>query len=380
MAWFRGLLLICVVLMQIASRPLWLNDRVYPLVPITPDFPLAPAPWDAVVWGFALASLGLSYWRYRPAIICFLVVTTYLVLADQTRLQPWVYLFWLLLLLSLAPERSAFTTCRLLLSAVYVWSGLQKLNPDYFNLVVPWFVRPAAGLLPEWMLAVLRWGVGAAPGIEVFVGVGLWFAGTRPAALIAVVLVHLCALTLLGPWGHAHNWIVWPWNVFMPALALVLFPWEARAELWGGLRERLWATAVVVVVSVLPVLSYFGLWDSYLSFSLYAGNLTRADLFITEGVKAKLPAPVLPFVVATPEPYNRELQGPFVVLVELWADKIVRVPPLPESRNYRRIAAYLSTFASDPDEVRLVLIPRVGPSRFYRGSDLRPEAGIPLPK
>src|SRR5262245_65220727 len=102
MAWFRGLLLLCVVLMQTASRPLWLNDRVYPLVPITPDFPLVPAPWDAVLWGFALALLVLSCWRYRPAIIGFLVVTTYLALADQTRLQPWVYLFWLLLLLRLA--------------------------------------------------------------------------------------------------------------------------------------------------------------------------------------------------------------------------------------------------------------------------------------
>src|SRR5262249_39713616 len=156
--------------------------------------------------------------------------------------------------------------------------------------------------LPEWMLAVLRWGVAAAPGIEVLSGVGLWLATTRAAALIAGVVVHLGALTFLGPWGHAHNWIVWPWDLFMPAVAFVLFPPVAGAELGNGLRERLWATGVVVVVSVLPVLSYFGLWDSYLSFSLYSGNLTRADLFITEGVKAKLPAPVLPFVVATPEP------------------------------------------------------------------------------
>ena len=191
-------------------------------------------------------------------------------------------------------------------------------------------------------------------------------------------MVHAVALALLGPWGHDHNWIVWSWNVVMPALLVALFTPDAFRELWAGLRERCWAFAVVGVVSLLPVLSYFGLWDSYLSFSLYTGNLTKADLYIPADVKEKLPAVVQQFVVPTPEPYNREVQGPFVVLVELWADKILRVPPLPEGRNYRNVAAYLASLARDPNEVRLVLIPRAGPPLFYRGSDLRREAGIRL--
>lgn len=51
---------------------------------------------------------------------------------------------------------------------------------------------------------------------------------------------------------------------------------------------------------------------------------------------------------------------------------------LPEARNYRNAARYLASFATDPNELRLVLIPRVGKPLFYQGGDLRPRAGIPL--
>lgn len=378
MFWFRALLLVCVPLMQLASYPLWLNRRQYPLLPLTPGFPIATPPWDAVLWAILLASLVAAWWRYRPAVAVFLVGSIYMVLADQARLQPWFYMFWVLMLLTLAPDKSALSTCRLFICAVYVWSGVQKLNPDFFKLVVPWFVRPAEGRVPDWMLTSMQWGIAAAPAVEVLIGIGLWFERTRRVAIGVAVLVHVFALAFLGPWGHGHNWIVWPWNLVMPAMLLVLFPPHPGSELWSGLRQRLWAAAAVVLVSVLPAFSFFGWWDSYLSFSLYTGHLTKADLYISAAVKEKLPPAVLQFVVPTPEPYNRELQGPFVVLVELWSDKIARVPPLPEARNYRNIAAYLANLAQDPNDVRLVLIPRVGPTLFYRGSDLRPSAGIKL--
>ncbi len=96
-------------------------------------------------------------------------------------------------------------------------------------------------------------------------------------------------------------------------------------------------------------------------------------------MRERLPPALREFVVPTPAPYNEELQGPYVVLVELWADKVLRVPPLPEARNYRNVARHLAGYAADPNEVRLVLIPRAGPVLFYRGSDLRPAAGVPLP-
>ena len=376
----RLTLVIACLLTMLASAPVWMNARLYPALPVAEWFPVLASPWDKLVFGATLGALVLALRFYRAGVIGFLVLSIFLALADQARWQPWFYMYWVMLLLALAEERAALAGGRFALAAVYVWSGLQKCNPDFFKLVAPWFVKPAAAWLPSFAATALEWAVATAPAIEVFIGLGLWFALTRRTAILAVFLVHLSALIFLGPLGHKHNWIVWPWNLVMPALVLILFPAAQRQfyEAWTGLRRCRRSLAVIALFSLLPILSFFGKWDSYLSFSLYTWRLTKADVFITASLRERLPPALQEFIVATPAPYNEQLQGPYVVLVELWADKILRVPPLPEARNYRNVARYLASFAADPNEVRLVLIPRVGRVLFYRGGDLRPEAGIPL--
>ena len=49
-----------------------------------------------------------------------------------------------------------------------------------------------------------------------------------------------------------------------------------------------------------------------------------------------------------------------------------------ERRTYLHLARYVAGFASDPNDVRLVVVLRGGGTLFYRGSDLRPSAGVPL--
>jgi len=374
----RVTLLLACLLTMLSSAPLWMNSRPYPPLPVADWVPVLSGPWDKLVFAAALAALLLAMKFYRAGVIAFLTISLFLELADQARWQPWFYMYWVMFLLTLAEERAAVAGCRFALAAVYVWSGIQKCNPHYFDLVVPWFVKPAAAWLPSFVVTGFQWAVAAAPVIEVFIGLGLWFPRTRRAAVIATFAVHLSALLFLGPLGHKHNWIVWPWNLVMPALVVILFPARPLVEGWAGLKRSAWSVAVVTLFWLLPILSFFGKWDSYLSFSLYTGHLTKADLFISASLRERLPPELHEFIVPTPAPYNEEAQGPYVVLVELWADKVLRVPPLPEARNYRNVARYLAGFSADPNDVHLVLIPRVGKILFYRGGDLRPEAGIPL--
>ncbi len=374
----RGTLIAACLLTMLASLPLWLGSRLFPPLPIAPWFPSLSAPWDAVSCAIVLGALVLAAWFPRIGISVFLVGSLFLALIDQCRLQPWFYMYWVMLLLTLADEASALTACRFALSAVYVWGGIQKLTPDFFNLVAPWFVKPAAEWLPVSAITLLKWSIYTAPFVEIFIGIGLWFQRTRKVAVIATIVVHLVALVFLGPLGHQHNWIIWPWNLVMPALVLILFPRGALGQVWLTLRRPAWSFTVVALFWLLPILSYFGKWDSYLSFSLYTGHLTKADIFISASLREKLPPVLHEFIVPTPAPFNEQLQGPYVVLVELWADKILGTPPLPEARNYRNAARYLASFATDPNELRLVLIPRVGKPLFYQGGDLRPRAGIPL--
>lgn len=366
------------LLTMLASMPLWLGSRLFPQLPVSASFPGLTAPWDAIAFAVVLGSLLASIWLPRAGTGVFLIGSLFLALADQCRLQPWFYMYWVMLLLTLAKGEAALTACRIALSAVYVWGGAQKLTPEFFNLVAPWFVKPAAAWFPESLVTALKWGVFTAPFVEMFIGIGLWFRRARMPAIIATILVHVIAVLFLGPLGHRHNWIVWPWNLVMPVLVLVLFPRDATRHTWSSLRGSAWSSGVVALFCLLPVLSFFGKWDSYLSFSLYTGRLTKADIFISASLRERLPPALHEFIVATPTPFNEQLQGPYVVLTELWADKILRTPPLPEARNYRNVARYLASFASDPNDLRMVLIPRVGKPLFYRGGDLRPEAGIPL--
>jgi hypothetical protein len=363
---------------MLASAPLWQNSRVFPVLPLAGGFSVLPAPWDLSLFLLAMTSLALGCWSYRLGVGLFLASSLFLAFGDQCRWQPWFYMYWMMLLFTLAKDAPTIVACRVALCAVYFWSGLQKCNPDFFNLVAPWFVKPAGEWLPGGVPDVLRWLVMAAPFIEMFIGLGLWFPRTRRIAIGASLIVHGSALLFLGPLGHKHNWIIWPWNLAMPALVWILFLRGSPGQSGAALRQSRWITPVLALFCLLPILSYFGKWDSYLSFSLYTGHLTKADIFVSAAVRDRLPPEVQPFVVPTPQPYNEQLQGPYVVIVELWADKVLKVPPLPEARNYRNVARYLARFANDPNDVRMVLIPRVGKTLFYRGGDLRPEAGIPL--
>lgn len=378
LAWLRMALVSSCMLTMLASAPLWQNTRVYPILPVSGWFPVLAAPWDLCLFVGVLMALGAAAWRYRAGVTAFLAGSLFLALGDQSRWQPWFYMYWVMLLFTLAKDSTAIAACRMALCAVYFWSGLQKCNPDFFNLIAPWFVKPAGEWLPGGVLTVLGRLVMAAPFIEMFIGIGLWLPRTRRIAIAAALVVHGSAVLFLGPLGHKHNWIIWPWNLVMPVLVIVLFPPGPLMENWGALRQNRWAATVVGLFCVLPTLSYFGKWDSYLSFSLYTGHLTKADIFISAAVRDRLPREVQPFVVPTPPPYNEQVQGPYVVLVELWADQVLKVPPLPEARNYRNVARYLARFADDPNDVHMVLIPRVGKILFHRGGDLRPEAGILL--
>ena len=137
LGWLRVTLLAACLLTMLASAPLWLNSRPYPPLPVAQWFPVLSGPWDQLAFGLVLASLAAALWRYRPAVICFLAGSLFLALLDQARWQPWFYMYWIMLLLTLAEENAALAGCRLALAAVYVWSGVQKFNPDFFNLVAP---------------------------------------------------------------------------------------------------------------------------------------------------------------------------------------------------------------------------------------------------
>jgi hypothetical protein len=395
MAWLRGILLVACLLSLCISAPLWLNSRGFPLLPISSGFPILPTPWDKCFLGLMLLSLVLAAWFYRAAVGFFLVAGLFAFCEDQNRGQPWFYMYWVMLLLSLLPPTTAIAASRWAISAAYVWSGIQKLHPAFFARVPDWFVAPAAHWhLPGTAMELLRFGIAMAPFVELFIGLALWTSRFRKVAITAVVVVHLTALLFLGPLGYNYDLVIWPWNLAMIAFVLVLFacPAEARgsAPVVGDLgkgkeldavllseadikatfaevRRSRPGLAVIMLYSFLPLLSFIGCWDSYFSFTLYAENQAKADIFISEAFVNRLPPRLRAHAHQLRQVYNPQIQGPYVFDFQTWGFQELHVPPILEPRNYRALFHHLRAYSKDPNDLRMILSPRYGPVIFYQG-------------
>lgn len=142
--WFRLVLAVSTLLGLFSCLPVWRNSREFPILPIAPWFPVLSAPWDLLLFSLMAVGLAGALWFYRAGVVTFLIACFLAYCQDQNRGQPWLYLYWALLLFSLAPAGPALAGWRVAVTAVYFWGGVQKLNGQFFSTIPAWFVGPAA--------------------------------------------------------------------------------------------------------------------------------------------------------------------------------------------------------------------------------------------
>lgn len=397
-AFLRATLLASLFLGMLASAPVWLNSRAYPLLPIASWFPILPSPADVALFGAMLFALLTAMWRYRESVIFFLCASVFAWAQDQNRGQPWFYMYWAMLLMSLLPTASALAACRWAVTAVYLWGGIQKCNARFFEVAPKWFVEPMTQWpVPDFAVTIMRSAVWASPFIEIAIAVALWIPTLRRAALVMVAVLHTLALLLLGPLGHDYNWVVWPWNLAMIALAWTLFTkspfWrepaaavappsakrgkrtmgnEARdalsfAQSLAALRQSRIALAVAGLFTLLPILSFSGRWDSGFSFSLYSENQAVANVFVTQAFADRLPDRLKQYAQPYAAEFDPAHQGPMLFAFQAWCLEELHVPPLPEPRAYRAVFNHLRAYAVEPADLRMIIGTRGGSVIFLEG-------------
>ena len=272
------------------SPKLWVSTRFYPLTPVAPFLKPLPYPFDYAVYILLLALLAATVVAPRLSSRWWIAASVLLLAAlcaqDQSRLQPWCYQYAFMLMALAAPSaETSLNVCRLIVAAIYFWSGAQKLNPYFAPGTFTWLAHPLALHFPA---LVIKAGY-AAPFVEMACAIGLLTRKFRTAAIVGLIAMHACILLAIGPLGHGFNTVVWPWNIVMVVFLLLLFrhsETRGREILWGPGRFQ---RVVLLLFGLAPALSFFNLWDSYLSAALYSGNKNQGAIYMTQAVADHLP-------------------------------------------------------------------------------------------
>src|SRR4051812_47513242 len=118
---------------------LWFSDRNFPLVPFLKIFPDLHHPFDYVLPSIAgILLLCITFIRSpQNFIIAFVIVALLLSMLDINRWQPWFYQYVLMFVIlaffnyrcdDTRLQEAIISTFKLMIAAIYFWSGLQKLN------------------------------------------------------------------------------------------------------------------------------------------------------------------------------------------------------------------------------------------------------------
>ena len=298
-------------------------------------------------------SLFSSRSRYLVAVV---VLTSFLVILDLTRLQPWVYQYVLMIatltFARVGPnEETILLANQLIVASLYFWSGVQKLNWTFANVVFPGMLEDAGVHLPTKFAILVAL-------VEALAGVGLLIRTTRRIAVVIVVILHLSVLVLLIL--ARHNTVVWPWNVAMLLVVPILF-WRfsdsvVRKELWRRRQSKVvsWLPKLVIMLcAVAPALSFGGWWDLYLSGALYAGNAPVGVVRINDEFRSQLSE-------AAKKQVFTSSRGEAMLPLHEWSEVELNVPPYPEARAYRQLTRKVCEMTNNSEEIELIVKSRPG--------------------
>ncbi|NUO00304.1 MAG: hypothetical protein HUU01_06770 [Saprospiraceae bacterium] len=346
------------------SLPLWHGQRLFPLAPMIPGLSPLPAPVDYALVGLLLVALLLNLLRLKPLFTMILLgMVALLVFFDQMRLQPWVFIYFLVLIpfaltdLQTEKNRAQYSPVLLnyvqvLLIGIYCWSGLHKFTASFIEIVHPYLLK-SLFRVPEghWLLENPEWGYSAAV-IELLVGLGLVFPKTRNLAVFGGIATHLLIIAWLSPLGGNSNYVVIPWNVAMIGLVLLsCYGQKNRLLVWPGEHPglKLATPALAVLVWLMPALNLVDKWDAYLSFNLYSERISH--MFV--GLRGKALQQADSRLSAYYVEGNLIEEGKVIDMTD-WAYKELHVPVYPGGRVFRAFGRHFCKPDIKPEEIMLV--------------------------
>ena len=341
----RPILTISLILSVILSFNLWAGERSFPFAPAL-DEPLMGDALSTVLLVFGvlfLASSILMKW-YRLLIFFGLLCAGLLVLNDVNRLQPWFYIYTVMLFVFVCYNgrvddsnrfTSFFILLQIILASVYFFSGLHQWKMEngvdaYLEVIVP-----LKSLLSQRQFSFAQKTAVFAPFILMFIGVGLMIKPTRYLAVSLALLVHVILFLLLFPGNNRFNLSLWFCNITFAALVFILFSGKTKQRYFSPtyLFKMPLFYVIVTLFGIMPFLNQSGRWPDYLSSNFNTVNNHRAGILISKEVYTNL------------SPYHKYFctsRGRMYILdYNAWCNYELRVSCAPEKKVVKAVNDYL---------------------------------------
>ncbi|WP_288244397.1 hypothetical protein [uncultured Chryseobacterium sp.] len=180
------------------------------------------------------------------------------------------------------------------------------------------------------------------PIIEVALAILLLISKSKKVISYLLIMMHFGILIFIGPLGVKYNSVVWPWNLAMIFILIIVYSKPVEFSKKIVLSNLYW----MILWFVMPVLSLFGSWYQYFSFNLYSGKGDQMYICILGNEKE-----LQPYF----EPQDSVFcKGKAGVNLQNWALKEIKSAPIPETQIYEKIAAYLKK-KYGKDQVKIIL-------------------------
>ncbi len=283
------------------SQTLWYSEnRHFFLVPMFEALPFKIGNWGNLVIFISLLLtmiIGIFYQK-RYLIGGIILSLAVLFLQDITRIQTWSYQYFLIFLVLIVDWKKSINytlpALQFILIFTYFWSGIQKFNPHYIDNVHPWLFSAFDWLKPLGNASPFAY---IPPLVEMLLGIGLIFSFSRNFTVVIGILMHILILVMIGPLGLDWNYIVYPWNIVMIVLLVILFwrkpnenenknknengvtlKWEHLFRLPQSLMQWL----ILVTLGVLPVFNLFFRFPETISMTMYNGVTSELSVYFDQ--------------------------------------------------------------------------------------------------
>ncbi|MDR6969511.1 hypothetical protein J2X31_003544 [Flavobacterium arsenatis] len=331
--------IVCIawLIAKVLSFKVWISDRYFPVVPVVDSLTL---PNEFHLFLFFISLLGITsaffYPNKKGILISVIVIEVASCVLDYMRWQPWEYQYLLTFVFFLfSKDRKQFLFLLTFLIAVtYIFSGIHKFSGSFLYSFWDRTILHNLLHLPYRIIKIpiLHYSGLILAAIEIFIGVGILFSRHRRSISFLAILMHLFIVILYGPFGLNHNIIIFPWNLAMIALVMVLFYKNSLSNFTVSFFKSKLNSIVFLLIGVMPIFSLFGKWDDYLSFNLYSGNIKTLAICVEE-------VPEYPEL----EKYksgvksNRYCKDAYLINTTTWALEELKVPVYPQERVFKML-------------------------------------------